>query len=101
MKQHKRMKFHKVSMALPPVAKRGKENDSDDDFKLKKHPKLKDVEGIFLQSRISHCTFNINFSTCTGGSLFNCAVNCYFIVHLHSVQFKSNLIDPCSCVHIW
>ena len=43
---------HKVSMALlPPLAKRGKENDSDDDFEpLKKHPKLWDVEGIFPQS---------------------------------------------------
>ena len=40
---------------LPPVAKKGKENDSDDDFEpLKKHPKLKDVEGIFPQSSISH-----------------------------------------------
>ena len=48
----------KVSMALlPPVAKRGKENDSEDDFEpLKKHPKLKDVEGSFLNlaSHIVH-----------------------------------------------
>ena len=49
---------------LPPVAKRGKENDSDDDFEpLKKHPKWKDVESIFPQSSISHCTFSINFTT--------------------------------------
>ena len=49
---------------LPLVAKRGKENDSDDDFEpLKKHSKLKDVEGIFPQSSMSHCTFNINFTT--------------------------------------
>jgi len=60
---------HKVSMALlPPVSKREKENDpdSDDDFKpLKKHQKVKeglDVRGMFPQSSVSHCTFNINFS---------------------------------------
>ena len=40
-------------MALLPLV--AKENDSDDDFEpLKKHPNLKDVEGIFPQSGISH-----------------------------------------------
>ena len=49
-------------MALPPVAKREKENDSDADFEpLKKHPKLKDVEGIFPQSSISHCYIQYKF----------------------------------------
>ena len=75
---------HKVSMALlPPVAKRGKESDWDDDFEpLKKHPKLKDVEGIFPQSSISHCTFNINFTTYryTGTSGSSFILFCFFFV---------------------
>ena len=58
---------HAVSMALlPTCADRGKENtftesDSDDDFQpLKKVPKLSALRGLFPQSALKNCTFNIN-----------------------------------------
>ena len=70
---------------LPPVAK---ENDSDDDFEpLKKHPKLKDVEGIFPQSCILH------YINCT------CMVHCSTVLYTATLLCISILSDAISLIH--
>ena len=72
---------------LPPVAKRGKENNSDDNFEpLKKHPKLKDVEGIFPQSSIS---YYINFNT----SVHVLVVHCSTVLYTATLLCISILYD--------
>ena len=43
------------------------------------------INTVYYYNCCLDCVATTN--TCTSGSLFNCSVHCYFIVHLHSVQF--------------